>query len=97
MAGTPIDEIDFLFDTIPQTSPEGLERLTDGGLLVYGMYCDGFGYDFKNNRLADQADGVTFIQSPIIKFKPKHMAKPGKSEEFFKKPDDMINFYCPND
>jgi len=34
MKGMPIDEIDFMFDTIPQTSPEGLERLTDGGLLV---------------------------------------------------------------
>jgi len=55
------------------------------------MYCDGFGYDFKNNRLADQADGVTYITSPIIKFKPQHMAKPWNKEEFFKKPDDMLN------
>jgi len=38
------------------------EEITDPptqGILIYGLYCDGFGYNLETNEIADQKPGVT--------------------------------------
>lgn len=65
-----IDTLDFTFDTIASSDINAINEPPESGIYVYGLYCDGFGYNFEKNRMQDQSPGITYCISPIFRFIP---------------------------
>lgn len=54
-----IDTLDFVFETLPESDISLITSPPESGIYIYGLYCDGFAYNFDKNRMTEQAAGVT--------------------------------------
>ncbi|KPI87221.1 putative dynein heavy chain [Leptomonas seymouri] len=66
----PIDEVKFRTNATRYETPDDVVEEVESGVLIYGVYVEGAGFDIKARTLVESKPGELYTPMPVIHLQP---------------------------